>query len=560
MLTKTLRDDQRTTIDNVRDAVARRERRIVVQGPTGFGKGLLIADIIDRARNKDKSVMVVVPALSLIEQTCEVLFNQGLRSVGVIQANNPLTDPTMPIQVASLDTLANRWKHGEMPKTDVVLIDEVHKWATFFPNWLCDPKWQHIPFIGFSATPWTKGLGAYYKRLIIANDMDGLIAQGTLVPFRTFAPDAPDLTGVRMVAGEFVGADLDEVMRPKKLVANVVETWLKLGEGRPTVCFCCSRAHADQVAREFTAAGVPAGYMDCNTKLADWIDESGKLHEGRRTIRRKFLDGEYRVICNVDIVGIGIDWPEVSCIIYARPTMSDMRFVQNIGRGLRAHLGKTDLLILDHSTTTQRLGFVNDVYGFHTQLDDGKPKVEKKEGVLLPKECPQCHYLKAPRVVKCPNCGHENIHDAKPIAVERGTLREVRPGDDMNYLRKLLPDKAAVFGQLVWYGKKKGYNQWWPNMKFKDIYGVTFPRFDYEESPPCPELYAYIIESTQKWKARKDYAKRKAQRANGNNGHGGNGHDDGMLSEREQAIIDRVAEQARSSLMTEEDHKEMENW
>ena len=247
----------------------------------------------------------------------------------------------------------------------------------------------------------------------------------------------------------------------------------------------------------------------------------------------------------------------MSCIIYARPTMSDMRFVQNIGRGLRAHPGKTDLLILDHSSTTARLGFVNEVYALPHMLDDGKPKAEKKQGVLLPKECPQCHYLKAPRVVKCPNCGHENIHDAKPVAVERGTLREIKPGDDVNVLRKLLPDKAAVFGQLVWYGKRKGYNQWWPNMKFKDIYGVTFPRLEYEDkiSPPCPELFHYIVNSTKKWKSQQDYKKRAAAKANGN-GHM-NGHDHGALSEREQAIIDRVAEQTKGTLMKDDDWEEM---
>ena len=74
------------------------------------------------------------------------------------------------------------------------------------------------------------------------------------------------------------------------------------------------------------------------------------------------LRGEVQVVCNVDVVGLGVDWPEVSCIIYARPTMSDMRFVQNIGRGLRSAPGKDDLLILDHSTTTARLGFVDEIY------------------------------------------------------------------------------------------------------------------------------------------------------------------------------------------------------
>ena len=552
MLMKTLRDDQATIIQQIRAAVMQEEHRIVVQCPTGFGKGLLIADIISRALIKDKRVMVLVPVLSLIDQTVDVLKVQGVNAIGVIQSNNPMTDTDQPVQVCSVQTLQHRWQKQTMPKADVVLIDEVHRWFSFFPKWLCDMAWQHVPFIGFSATPWTKGLGAYYNRLIVGSDIERLIEQNTLVPFRTFAPDVPDLRGVREQAGDFMPADLDEIMRPKKLVANIVETWMALGEGRPTVCFCCSRAHADQVAKEFAESGIPAVYMDCNTKMLDWVDEEGESHEGRRTIRRKFLAGEYRVICNVEIVGIGVDWPEVSCIIYARPTMSDMRFVQNIGRGLRSHPGKIDLLILDHSSTTMRLGFVNEVYALHKALDDGKAKAEAvKIGVALPKPCPACNYLKAPRTAVCPNCGHKAENDAKPVLVERGTLREIKAGDEMADWRKKLPDKANVFGQLCWWGRSKGYKPGWAAVKCKEIFG-SFPRAR-EPDPetigmPTPELLQYIYELVEKWKKKQYYAKRQAQRS-------AKSEDGGALSERDQAILDRVRQQAET-LMSEADMQE----
>ena len=228
------------------------------------------------------------------------------------------------------------------------------------------------------------------------------------------------------------------------------------------------------------------------------------------------LAGEVKVVCNVEIVGIGVDWPEVSCIIYARPTMSDMRFCQNIGRGLRTAPGtdKTDLLILDHSTTTMRLGFVNEIYALHTELDDGKTKPTEQKPMLLPKECPACHYLKAPRVVKCPNCGFEQIAHAKPVAVERGTLREMKPGEDMQMLRDTLPDREYVWGQLVWWQREKGYNPYWVNMKFNEIYGVKFPhnlRWHDKVSAPCTELANYIYTSIKKWKGKQDYAQRKAR-------------------------------------------------
>src|SRR5436190_5365651 len=484
---KTLRADQVEAIGNLREALMDAEwehkqrgkpkARVVLSGPTGVGKTVIIADIVNRARQRDKLVLITVPAISLVDQTVIALADMGILDVGVIQAQHPMTDWGRPVQVASVQTLQHRWRERQMPRADLVLVDEVHRRFDMFSHWIPSAEWLAVPFIGFSATPWSKGLGALYDRLLTVNTIKNLIEQRVLVPFRTFAPDAPDLTGVRVQDGDFVMADLEEVMRPKKLVANIVKTWRELALDRPTVCFCCSRAHADQVAKEFNESGIGAAYLDCETPLWE-----------RNEVRRRMLGGDVQVVTNCEVVGLGVDWPEVSCIIYARPTMSDIRFVQNIGRGLRATAGKKDLLILDHSTTTARLGFVDEIYGYHPGLDDGKTK-PPTQVVQLPKECPACHLMKPPRTAVCPHCGHKVEAHIDPVAVERGTLRELRPDEDMAGLRKRLGDKANVFGQLVWWGRKKGYSQWWPNMKFKDIYGVTFPRLSYEDkiSAPGPE-------------------------------------------------------------------------
>jgi DNA repair protein RadD len=49
-----------------------------------------------------------------------------------------------------------------------------------------------------------------------------------------------------------------------------------------------------------------------------------------------------------------------------------MLFVQIIGRGLRTADGKDDCLILDHTDTHLRLGFVTDI--IHHTLDGGEHK------------------------------------------------------------------------------------------------------------------------------------------------------------------------------------------
>ncbi|MGB3391157.1 MAG: DEAD/DEAH box helicase, partial [Pseudaminobacter sp.] len=327
---------QQTAIDLIWRSMAEGRRRPVLMMATGAGKTKTAAAIIKRALAKGKHVVFVVPALELIEQTIKAFRREGILEIGVIQANHPETDPTRPVQVASAQTLARR----AFPKADLVIVDEAHRVQRRVFEWmrLC-PK---LPFIGLSATPWTKGLGKHYDDLIIGATTQQLIREGYLSPFRVFAPSHPDLTGVRTVAGDYAEDELAEAMDKPKLTADVVSTWLKLGENRPTLCFAVNRAHARSLERDFRQAGVPVGYVDGNTEK----DE-------RDNVRAAFERGDLRVVVNVGVLTTGVDW-DVRCLILARPTKSEMLYVQIIGRGLRSAQGKQDCLLRDTLVLTDR--------------------------------------------------------------------------------------------------------------------------------------------------------------------------------------------------------------
>ena len=49
MLQRLLRDDQADLMQDLRDAVAEGERRICVQAPTGYGKTVLSAGLVESA-------------------------------------------------------------------------------------------------------------------------------------------------------------------------------------------------------------------------------------------------------------------------------------------------------------------------------------------------------------------------------------------------------------------------------------------------------------------------------------------------------------------------------
>ena len=305
-----------------------------------------------------KRAIFTVPALSLIDQSVEKLYAEGIKDVGVIQANHLMTDYARPIQVASIQTLQRR----KVPDADEIIIDEVHRWYRFYPKLLADLRFAEVPIIGLTATPWTKGLGKHFQRLIIGSTTQELIEGGFLSKFKAFAPASPDLTGVRTIAGDYHEGDLGEAMNKTVLVADVVTTWLERAAGRPTLCFAVDRAHAKALQQQFLTAEVSAEYIDCYTEAAD-----------RNAIAKRFHAGEIKVVCNVGCLTTGIDW-DVRCIILARPTKSEDP-VRADDRPRAAHrAGKDDCLILDHSDNHIRLGFVTDIH--QDQLDDGKQRLQ----------------------------------------------------------------------------------------------------------------------------------------------------------------------------------------
>lgn len=463
-----LRPHQLQAIAGLRLSLGSGHRRVIVQAPTGFGKTLLASHIVSGALAKGNRVMFVVPSLSLIDQTVQRFGEDGILAVGVIQADHYLTDYSKPVQVCSVDTLKRR----NFPPSDLVILDECHRWHKFYGQWMSDPEWLGVPFIGLSATPWTRGLGKHFSDLIIASTTRELIDDGYLSDFRVFAPTHPDLTGVKIVAGDYHEGQLADAVDRPPLVADIVRTWQDHGEGRPTLLFAVNRAHAKHLQDAFIAGGVSAGYIDAYTDAAD-----------RKVIEKEFHAGTIKVVCNVGCLTTGIDW-DVRCIILARPTRSEMLFVQMVGRSLRTAEGKKDALIFDHSDTHLRLGFVTDIY--HDELDTGKKK-EAKQAVkkeALPKECAKCHFLKPPKVSLCPVCGFKPSAQSEVEHVD-GELIEVTKGASK-------AEKQRWYSMLMSHARSRGYSDGWIANQYRKKFAVWPRQLEAVCVTPDAEVAGYI--------------------------------------------------------------------
>lgn len=490
-----LRTYQQEAITSLKRSLMAGNKRPMLAMPTGAGKTLLSAHIVQGARAKGNRVCFVVPAIELIDQTVTAFHAEGIRDVGVIQADHPLTDYSQPVQVASVQTIARR----AFPSTDVVVVDEAHKAFKRIFKWM--QQEPDMVFVGLSATPWTKGLGKHYDDLIIATTTQELIDLGYLSRFRVFAPTHPDLEGVKTVAGDYHEGQLSEAMDQPTITADVVETWLRRAENRPTLCFGVDRSHAKSLQRNFQKVGVPTAYMDAFTDRLE-----------RDRIRTQFERGEIKVVCNVGVLTTGVDW-DVRCLILARPTKSEMLFTQIIGRALRTADGKADALILDHSDTTMRLGFVTDIH--HETLDMGREKTSagqaREKHTPLPKECTACTFLKPAKVHKCPNCGFAPEKQPTVETVE-GELVELKSRMTVAEKRNRSTDwqdKISFMGQLRLIAAERGRSSGWVAHAYKKYFGVWPNDERVRNAPTAGEASQHV----RSWVKAQDiaYAKGKAK-------------------------------------------------
>jgi DNA repair protein RadD len=487
---KPLRDYQAASIDRLRASLASGHRRPVLMAPTGAGKTVIASAIIRMARGKGKRIAFCVPKLSLVDQTVEAFWSEGICDIGVMQADHRMTDHSKPVQICSLQTVESRG----FPECDLAIIDEAHEMRKIVGSWM-EAK-PGMPVIGLTATPWAQGMGKRYDDLVIVSTTKELIDQGYLCDFRVFAPSHPDLSKVKIVAGDYHEGQLSEVMRNGELVGDVVDTWLKLGEERPTIIFAVDRAHARALQDQFADAGVPCGYQDMDTTPGE-----------RAIIRDQFREGRLKLVANVATLTTGVDW-DVRCIILARPTKSEMLFVQMIGRGLRTAEGKADCRVIDHSDTHLRLGFVTDIH--HDTLDDGTRVAAEKRArdkkPSLPKECSKCHFLKPPRVHACPHCGFAPERQSD-VRHEQGELAEMKPkinGKRVSDQTIMLRDKAipldVFMGCLKRYAREKNYKPGWAANKYRDAMG-HWP-LAHKHAAECdvlPEVRLWIVAGQIRW-------------------------------------------------------------
>lgn len=394
-------------------------RRALIVAPTGSGKTVIAARIITDVVAAGGSVMLVAHRRELIDQGYQKCLDAGIprSDLGVVMASDPRRNPGAHVQIASIDTLRGWIGNRALPLAHVVIIDEAHRAAAQSYVSLIE-AYPDAAVLGLTATPWRldgRGLGDLFDDMVVVSTIRELTDGGFLVPLRCFShPTRPDLSKVKVRAGEFAEEEVSQLMRSSLLLGSIPEQYRARAEGRAAFGFACNVAHAIELAEVCNAAGIPS------------VAVSAESEDGERArALAELRSGSVKVVWNVGLFTEGTDVPEVKAIILARPTLSKSLVFQMIGRGHRpaAHTGFSDCVVLDHAGVLQIHGHPLDPQDY--SLTTTRPK--RAGGAAMVKECPACGELVSLGATLCA-CGYAWERDERtPPPQVAGNLVEHAP-------------------------------------------------------------------------------------------------------------------------------------
>lgn len=339
---------------------------ILYQMPTGTGKTRLFTSIIrdiniwGLRHNINFRILIIAHRSELIEQSSRSLDKYRIKHGVLAGTMKDKRDLTQAIQVASIQTIthpANQCLIEDL-KFDFIIIDEAHHAVASSYQKL----WEFCPDakkLGVTATPWrmnNNGFAQIFDAYIPSMSIKEFIQKGWLATYQYYSiPISSELLksidSIREfdIEGDYKNSALAEVCDTLKIRAQLYDSYAKNALGKKGIIYSISREHSEHICSQYQSHGVSIENIDSKTPA-----------KVREAVINAFKNGEIDIIVNVDIFSEGFDCPDIEFIQLARPTKSLVKYIQQVGRGLRKN-GDKRCIILDNVGMYSRFGLPDEV-------------------------------------------------------------------------------------------------------------------------------------------------------------------------------------------------------
>lgn len=313
---------------------------VLIEAPTGSGKSVIACEIAKKEIENGGKILIVAPKIILLEQlkeTFETLLPQIIHGAKDY-------DETHNVFISTIQT-AHKRDLGFEPT--MILLDEVHYGFSVKMIKTLLEDFKGI-LVGLSATPYDeKGEKLEGFDLHISDyNLTYMIQNKYLHHPKCFATLKVDLSKIGILAADYNQTDLDKEFNNIQNISKLVESTKDIiKERKASLVFCINIVHSEAVAKAFCDAGIITKAI--HSKLSK---------EEQKNILNDYKIGKIKMLANPVMLTTEFDHPITDTIILARPTQSQNLYRQMVGRALRLAQNKEDAIILDCSSTINRLG------------------------------------------------------------------------------------------------------------------------------------------------------------------------------------------------------------
>ena len=330
-----LYEHQKITLEQIQKERKNGTKTFLVVFPTASGKSKIIEEDIKAFESELKNQRKRFRVLILAPNT-NIIADWEKR----IQEN--LSNLASNIKICSFASIERNFTDFQPEYFSYIVIDEAHHAVApvlkrviqhFTPEFL----------IGLTATdqrPDKKKLesifGSYKTSLSLEEAMKKkIVATANVFRIETNI----DLSSVRINGRDYVNADLEKSIRitsRNDLIANVLQEYFCSGKLKDSqgLIFCVNTYHTKEMESVLLQHGISAKAYSSKEK-------------NHQKIMQDFKDKKIRFLCSCNMISEGWDYPELKVLVMARPTLSKVLYLQQIGRGLRKTSSKENVFVID---------------------------------------------------------------------------------------------------------------------------------------------------------------------------------------------------------------------
>lgn len=342
-----LRDYQKEAVDSAKKYLLdqKAKKPVLIVMPTGSGKSLILASIAEQI---DAPLLVFQPTREILEQNYHKMLDYGIMGVTIYSAscNRKEIGNITLATIGSVKNHINDFKHFKY-----VLMDEAHlcnakggMYKDFYD--LVQGKW-----IGLTATPYrlhhnsfgsqlrflTRTNPRIFSKVIHVTQTRDLSLKGYFCKTEYYQIKGFNRSEIKINStGNDYNEESEKMYYTKhdfnKSVLDIVQRLLKAGKTRILV-FTKFISESETLATELG-------------DIAAMVNGEMKTKE-RDAVIKGFRAGEIKVVCNVGVLTVGFDYPELEVVVIARPTRSLTLYYQMMGRCVRPHPSKQSAWIVD---------------------------------------------------------------------------------------------------------------------------------------------------------------------------------------------------------------------